>query len=212
MGPMDCPASLAGRGARPARISRQLRDAIVDGRLRPGDRLPPTREMAGRLAVSRNTVAAAYERLTAEGFLVGRVGAGTFVGTEPVGRTRPRAAPRGSVEPRRIWTTIPDAVSGEPALPYNFRVGTPDGRLFPLQAWRRLLGRELTPAALRPASYEDPAGHAGLRAAIARYFGVARSVRAAASDVVVTQGAQQALDLIGRVLVGPGSCVAVEEP
>ncbi|MFC7646028.1 GntR family transcriptional regulator [Streptosporangium lutulentum] len=94
--------SLTGRGDLTARIYRQLLEAILDGRLRPGERLPPTRELAQRLDVSRTTVTVAYERLTAEGFLVGQVGAGTFVGTEPLNRTRPRKAPTGSgVRPRR---------------------------------------------------------------------------------------------------------------
>ena len=87
----------------------------------------------------------------------------------------------------------------------------PDVRLFPLESWRRLVTRELRRARLG-ADYADPAGHAGLRAAIARHVGMARSVQVAADDVLVTNGAQQALDLVGRVLVEPGACVAVEEP
>jgi GntR family transcriptional regulator / MocR family aminotransferase len=214
--------SLTGRGDLSARIYRQLLDAILDGRLRPGERLPPTRELAQRLAVSRNTVAVAYDRLTAEGFLVGRVGSGTFVCTESFGRSpsgsaqRRRSAPDapgGGVVPRRLWESVPvpDEVDAAPA-PYDFRVGIPDARLFPYETWRRLLSRELRPAALGTAGYGEPAGHGGLREAIARYIGVSRSVHAGAGDVIVTNGAQQALDLVGRVLVEPGACVAVEEP
>jgi len=210
---MDVHVSLAGRGDLAVRIYRQLFDAIVDGRLRPGERLPPTRELARRLDVSRNTVAVAYERLAAEGVLTGRVGAGTFVGREPVPRAQPRHAPSGAVRPRRLWASIPAPAELTTAAPtYDFRVGVPDARLFPLDTWRRLVARDLRPAAVRSASYGEPAGHAGLRAAIARHIGVSRSVQAAADDVLVTQGAQQALDLVGRVLIEPGSCVAVEEP
>ena len=164
--------------------------------------------------MSRNTVAAAYERLMAEGFLVGRVGAGTFVCTEPLSRARPRKAPGGNaVQPRRLWRSMPgpEFATGTPP-PYDFRVGTPDVQLFPFETWRRLVARELRPGAVRSADYDNPSGHAGLRTAIARYIGVSRSVRASADDVLVTQGAQQALDLIGRVLIDPGDCVAVEEP
>ncbi|MBO3752042.1 PLP-dependent aminotransferase family protein [Streptosporangiaceae bacterium NEAU-GS5] len=200
--------TLEGRGDRAARIYRQLREAILDGRLRPGERLPPTRELAERLDVSRNTVAVAYERLTAEGFLIGRVGAGTFVSRTQA--TRSRKAPTGSgVQPRRVWPSLGsfDALDG----PYeiDFRVGMPDPGLFPLETWRRLVGRELQRIDAR---YGDPGGHPALRAAIARHVGVARSVRASADDVLVTNGAQQAFDLIARVLIDPGSCVAVEEP
>ncbi|MFF0310945.1 PLP-dependent aminotransferase family protein [Streptosporangium sp. NPDC004379] len=252
---MDVHVSLTGRGDLSARIYRQLREAVLDGRLRPGERLPPTRELARRLEVSRNTVSIAYDRLTAEGFLVGRVGAGTFVCDEPPGRTLPRSAPAGGdVLPRAFWrfaapeprtgtaalpepeartaalreprtgaTALREPETGAAALrdpgtgaavppPYDFRVGVPDPELFPLETWRRLLARELRAALVRPAGYADPAGHPGLREAIARYAGVSRSVRAGAADVLVTAGAQQALDLVGRVLIEPGDLVAVEEP
>jgi len=210
-----------------ARIYRQLLDAILDGRLRPSSRLPPTRDLARRLAVSRNTVAVAYERLIAEGFVSGRVGAGTFVSAQPqpLGRgAQTRHAPAGAgVHPRKLWESMPALAgmsgpsSGAVAIPYDFRAGVPDSKLFPLTSWRRLVARELRPQAARGAIYGDPAGHAGLRAAIARFIGISRSVRAAADDVIVTHGAQQALDLIGRVLIDPGAngngtVVAVEEP
>jgi GntR family transcriptional regulator/MocR family aminotransferase len=207
---MDFHVSLAGRGDLSARIYRELLDAIVDGRLRPGERLPPTRELAQRLDVSRTTVTDAYERLTAEGFLVGRVGAGTFVSDQAVKRASRRAA-GGAARPRRLWESIPPA-GVDSALPYNFQLGVPDGTLFPLETWRRLVARELRGKVMLDARYADPSGHAGLRAAIARYVGVSRSVNAGGDDVLITQGAQQALDLVGRVLVEPGDCVAVEEP
>ncbi|AHH96511.1 PLP-dependent aminotransferase family protein [Kutzneria albida] len=210
----DFHVSLDGRGDLADRIYRQLLAAILDGRLRAGERLPPSRELAQRLAVSRNTVTVAYDRLTAEGFLVGRVGAGTFVGDVAPGQAEARAAPSGTgIRPRELWRTLRTPSSTSDAPPrYDFRVGTPDARLFPLQVWRRLLARELRHTTLDAFNYGDPAGHAGLRAAIARHVGVSRSVRSGAEDVLVTQGAQQALDLIGRVLVEPGEVVAVEEP
>ncbi len=213
---MDVHVSLEGRGDLSARIYRQLLDAVLDGRLRPGERLPPTRELARRLDVSRNTVGVAYERLAAEGFLTGRVGSGSFVCTEPLGRVAARQAPSGAaLQPRRVWSSLPSmaAMTTPPLVqPYRFEVGVPDARLFPFTAWRRLVARELRPEAVGSSSYHDPAGYEGLRAAIARFIGVSRSVRAAASDVIVTQGAQQAVDLVGRVLIEPGSTVAVEEP
>jgi GntR family transcriptional regulator / MocR family aminotransferase len=211
---MDVHVTLGGRGDLSVRIYRQLFDAVTDGRLRPGERLPPTREMARRLSVSRNTVSLAYERLAAEGVLEGRVGAGTFVCALPRPRPSARRAPSGvSVAPRRVFRDLPAVWRGaEPALPFDFRAGNPDPQLFPYADWRRLVARELRPSAFRQTDYGDPSGHAGLRAAIARHVGVARGVRADAEDVLVTQGAQQALDLVGRVLIEPGACVAVEEP
>src|SRR5689334_3223039 len=100
---MDFHVSLDGRGDRSTRIYRQVREAILDGRLRPGERVPPTRELGERLGVARNTVAVAYDRLTAEGFLVGRVGAGTYVYSDG-DRTRSRRAPDGAgLRPRAVW-------------------------------------------------------------------------------------------------------------
>ncbi|MEV4802773.1 PLP-dependent aminotransferase family protein [Nonomuraea sp. NPDC049421] len=198
--------SLDGRRDLAAQVYRQLLDAILDGRLRSGERLPPTRELARRLEISRNTVALAYDRLVADGFLVGRAGAGTFVSAEPV---RGRAAPKGVVRPRTVWQDLPLPPAPSPAARYDFRVGVPDARLFPMETWRRLVARELRVSA---AGYADPAGHEPLRAAVSRHIGLSRSVHAGPEDVLVTNGAQQALDLIGRVLVEPGTVVAVEEP
>jgi GntR family transcriptional regulator/MocR family aminotransferase len=211
---MDVHVALAGRGDLSVRIYRQLFDAVADGRLRPGERLPPTREMARRLAVSRNTVALAYERLAAEGILEGRAGAGTFVSAVPGPRGARRAPSGAAVSPRRVWSALPPVWRGAaPEVPpFDFRAGNPDPHLFPYATWRRLVARELRPSCFRQTDYGDPAGHQGLRAAIARHVGVARGVRAEAEDVIVTQGAQQALDLVGRVLIDPGACVAVEAP
>ena len=216
---MDIQITLAGRGDRSARIYRQLRDAVLDGRLRPGDRLPATRDLAGQLGVSRNTVAAAYDSLTAEGFVAARVGDGTYV--EAVAERRSagrRQAPRGrEVAPSPRWQGL--AAGGGPGLGvpraggrYDFGVGMPDPALFPWQAWRRVVSAELRPRPGRDRGYADPRGDAGLRDAVARYLGVSRSVKASADDVLVTQGAQQALDLVARVMLVPGSVVAMEQP
>jgi GntR family transcriptional regulator/MocR family aminotransferase len=205
--------SLAGRGDLSARIYRQLHEAVVDGRLRGGERLPPTRELARRLDVSRNTVALAYERLTAEGFLVGRVGAGTFVCANPPAPVTPPATGEGAVPPRPVWRDLaaPGDTGTEP-LPYDFAVGVPDVSRFPHEAWRRQVNRRLRDLPAIEARYGDPAGHAGLREEIARHIGLSRSVRVGPEHVLVTSGTQQALDLVGRVLLEPGACVAVEEP
>ncbi|MER7213369.1 PLP-dependent aminotransferase family protein [Streptosporangium sp. NPDC000239] len=211
---MDPHVSLGGPGDLASRIYRQLREAILDGRLRPGERLPPSRELARRLGVSRNTACTAYERLTAEGFLLPRVGAGTFVAepTTPAGAVR-RGAPQGrGVRPRPFWDDLPDTAESPEPPRYDFRVGRPDGDLFPLATWRRLLAAELRASTVRTSGYGEPAGHPALREAVARHVGLSRSVRADAGDVVVTQGAQQALDLVGRILIEPGDRVAVEEP
>lgn len=210
---MDLHVSLTGQGDLSARIYRQLHEAIVAGRLAPGERLPPTRELAAHLSVSRTTVTVAYDRLTAEGFVVGAVGAGTFVCATPPTSAHPRQPRHGDdLRPRPGWPTVSTVDGPAPAMEFDFRVGVPDARLFPMAAWRRLLTRQLRDRDPADAGYGDPAGHAGLRAAVARQIGLSRSVLVGAEDVVLTQGAQQAFDLIGRVLVGPGDHVAVEDP
>jgi GntR family transcriptional regulator/MocR family aminotransferase len=203
---------LVGRRDLAGEIFRQLRRAILDGRLPAGGRLPPTRELARRLSVSRTTVAVAYDRLTGEGFVTARVGAGTFVSEVAAGpRDQPRPA-GGALRPRPVWDSIGvPAVFDRPAA-FDFRPGLPDARLFPYQTWRRLLARQLRPAAVGDGSYGDPAGHPGLRQAIARHVGVARAVQTTPGQVVVTNGTQQAVDLVARVLLEPGDRVAVETP
>jgi GntR family transcriptional regulator/MocR family aminotransferase len=202
---------IAPEGSRTAAVYRALRAAIVDGRLPAGSRLPPTRTLAADLGLARGSVAGAYERLAAEGYLSAKVGAGTFVAFERINRTSRRAG--GSLKPRPGWVFEALPTSGGAAAPtYDFRVGIPDAGLFPYDAWRRLLTAETRLKANSLGTYAEPSGHPALRAAIARYLGVSRGVSASAEEVVVTNGTQHALDLIGRVLITPGDVVAVEEP
>jgi GntR family transcriptional regulator/MocR family aminotransferase len=208
---MEMHVSLVGRGDLTGEIYRQLRRAILDGRLPPGGRLPPTRELARRLSVSRTTVAVAYDRLVGEGFLTARVGAGTYVSDGLAGVTRRAGRAGGALRPRPVWDSVEPFVF-EREAEFDFRPGIPDARLFPYQTWRRLLARELNPAAVGAGHYADPAGHLGLRRAIARHLGVARGVQATAEEVVVTNGTQQAVDIVARVLLAPGDRVAVEDP
>ncbi|MFF2052380.1 PLP-dependent aminotransferase family protein [Leifsonia sp. NPDC058194] len=209
---MELHVALEGRGDRADRIYRAVRDAVLDGRLRPGERVPPTRELATRLEVARATVTTAYERLTAEGYLVSRVGSGTFVATV-TGATGSRRPVAGAARPAPAWRDRTDPLWSEPRpVAYDFGVGTPDPALFPLTDWRRFVDAELRGRLLRTAHYGDPAGVERLRAGIARHLGLARSVVAGADDVLVTSGAQQAFDLIGRVILRPGDTVAIEDP
>jgi GntR family transcriptional regulator/MocR family aminotransferase len=209
---MDVHVSLVGRSNLTAEIYRQLRQAILDGRLRPGDALPPTRELARSLNVARSTVTAAYDGLAGEGFVTGRVGAGTYVadlGAPP----KPRHEARHDVlRARPLWddVRVPTAFLRTPH--FDFRTGIPDGSLFPHQTWRRLVARELRNSSFAPGMYGHPAGHPGLREAIARHIAVSRGMEVSPDDVTITNGTQQAIDLVSRVLLDPGDTVAVEDP
>ncbi|MCA0025896.1 winged helix-turn-helix domain-containing protein [Mesorhizobium sp. B263B1A] len=100
--------SLVGRKNLSGEIYRQIRRAVLDRRLRPGDPLPPGRELARTLAVSRATVTVVYERLAAEGFVTSRQGSGTFISelVVPAGREKTGRRSTGVLQPRQIWEAI----------------------------------------------------------------------------------------------------------
>jgi len=206
--------SLVGRSDLSGEIYRQIRQAVLDGRLRPGERLSPTRELAAALRVSRSTVTVAYESLLAEGFATSHTGAGTFVSHQLEAR-RPASKTRRStvraIQVRKVWETISPATVFVRAE-FDFRTGLPDTSLFPHRAWRRVVARALRSREMVAGLYEDPAGNCDLRAAIVRHIGISRSISASPDDVIVTNGTQQALDIIARVLLESGDVVAVEKP
>ena len=196
-------------------LYRQLRGAIEAGTLAPGSRLPPTREHALSLGVSRNTLLWAMARLQAEGYVTARVGDGSYVAAAlaPQAGVRvplpplPQLSRRGQAiaETHARWQ--PPLVA---ALP--FRIGAPEVASFPYALWDRL-ARQIDPRERqRLAQYLDPAGHAPLREAVAQWLWVARGVRCDAGQVLVCSGSQQALDLIARLLLDPGDEVLVEDP
>jgi GntR family transcriptional regulator/MocR family aminotransferase len=206
--------SLVGRTDLSGEIYRQIRQAILDGRVRPGERLSPTRELAAALRVSRSTVTVAYESLLAEGFATSQTGAGTFVSHQleakrPASKTR-RSTVR-AIRVRGVWETIPPPTVFVRA-PFDFRTGLPDTALFPHRAWRRVVARAVRSCKTAAGVYENPSGNRDLRMAIARHIGISRSVSASPDDVIVTNGTQQALDIIARVLLEPGDVIAVEKP
>ena len=211
---MDLHLDLSGSRGHRDEIYRQIRAAVLDGRLRDGDLLPPSRELAHQLAVSRTTVTAAYERLTAEGFLTGRVGAGTYVRSGAAPRpVEPSSSSADGIQPRPEWTAVPS-----PPLPFtdppefDFRAGVPDVRLFPFDTWRRLTAQILRGSQAERLTYGEPQGDPRLREELARHLAVSRNVRVSPDQLVISSGAQQTIDLIARVLLRPGDLAAVEDP
>jgi len=203
-----------GPDGRVARIYRALREAVLDGRLATGDRVPASRDLAGQLGVARGTVTAAYDRLTAEGFLESRPGSGTYVADvslEVPDRGSGRRARAGAVRPLPLWDEDPRPRAPRSRRLHDLAIGLPDPALFPLEVWRRLVSAQLRRSRLEEATYGGR-GSFRLQSEIARFLGLSRSVVASAEDVVVTAGAQQAIDLVARVLVAPGTVVAVEDP
>ncbi|CAH2397167.1 GntR family transcriptional regulator [Mesorhizobium ventifaucium] len=203
--------SLVGRKDLSGEIYRQIRRAVLDRRLRPGDPLPPGRELARALAVSRATVTVAYERLAAEGFLTSRQGSGTFVSELVTPAERERRRPTGTLQPLPIWEAMSPPVTFETAR-FDFRSGLCDASLFPHRSWRRSVTWALRSGETTAGVYEHPAGHHDLKVAIARHIGISRGIAASADDIIVTNGTQQALDVLARVLLASGDGIAVEDP
>jgi GntR family transcriptional regulator / MocR family aminotransferase len=217
----DLRLQLPPRGSRTVleAMHRQLRAAILDGRLQPGLRLPATRVLAHVAGVSRNTAMAAYELLLAEGYVESRQGAGTFVAASAMRPPRPAPAAPWARRSLVLKLQPPWRDAAAPALPnatpvrFDFRPGYPDPRDFPFDIWRRLTARALRRAGQTGAAFGDPQGDARLREGIAAHVSATRAVACTAGDVVVTAGAQQAFDLLARLLVAPGrTVVAFEDP
>ncbi|HEX9103779.1 MAG TPA: PLP-dependent aminotransferase family protein, partial [Polyangia bacterium] len=176
-----------------------------------------TRSLARDLSVSRIPVVTAFQQLSAEGYIEGRVGAGTFVSPAfptpaPSGRDA-RHAPQVRPGPRRL-PPEPLAAPVEPWLDCwgAFRVGQPALDQFPAQAWTRIVARRARSLPRRHMSYGDPMGLLPLRAAIADHLRTVRSVRCRAEQIMIVSGSQQALTLVGRALIAPGDAVWIEEP
>ncbi|GHH65104.1 GntR family transcriptional regulator [Promicromonospora soli] len=210
---VDLAVDLSSRTGRTDAIYRALHAALTTGRLPAGERLPSTRDLARDLGVSRASVATAYERLIAEGFLETRTGAGTFATTAASDAPPVRHRSPGALRPRAGWRWAVHPASGDAPVPaHDFRVGIPDASLFPFDTWRRLLAAESRAGGPAAGSYAGPAGLPRFREAVARYVAGSRGVRAGPDDVIATTGAQQALDLVSRVLLEPGDVVAMEDP
>ncbi len=211
-----------GSGAVMRVLHRELRSAILDGRLKPGLRLPSTRILADSWGVSRNTVMGAYDLLLSEGYLFARHGAGTYVAEAlPVRAERaPVTEEPGKAPDRRLsefWQSPPPYLmrSWSSTSPSHmlFRLGVPDTASFPYHIWRRLLARSLRSLAKVPAAYVEAEGRPLLREAIANHVSFARAVACNCDDVVVTAGTQQAFDLLAKILITPGrTTVALEDP
>jgi len=194
-------------------VYQQLRAAIEQGTFAPGARLPPTRTHAQVLGVSRNTVLWALERLRAEGYVRARVGDGSYV-ADGLPASAPPPAPATPALSRRGTLIADTALRWQPPLASAaaFRIGAPEVASFPFALWDRLARQAGDAQRQAQAQYLDPAGLPALREAIAQWLLVSRGVRCDASQVLVTSGSQQAIDLVGRLLLDAGDEVLVEDP
>lgn len=202
-------------------LHRQLRAAILERRLPAGFGLPSTRRLAGVLGLGRNTVVAAYDLLVAEGLVSTRAGTRPRVIAPPPagqramhGRDDPQPGREHDLRIAPPWR-VPAAriVHPRPLPARSFRTGVPEDRGFEHDTWRRLTARALRTLSRSPFHYGPPEGLAELREAIAGHVAFVRAVVCEPDDLVITSGAQQAFDLLARLLVTPGRTkVAVENP
>ncbi|MPW17621.1 aminotransferase class I/II-fold pyridoxal phosphate-dependent enzyme [Paraburkholderia sp. CNPSo 3157] len=226
--------AVEGRHDLAGQIYRQLRAGIIEGRLAGGTQLPSTRDLATQLGVSRKTTLDVFERLLAEGFLNARAGSGTFVaeglqrlpaehsaharaaqgalGTH--GLHGASAAAQSSARAQPVWSAVPEVLGPQPTLgtSFDFIGGITDKSHFPFDVWRRCVNHALRVQSRGRGIYRDAAGEQELRLAISRYLAFSRAVASNWEDVIVTQGAQHALDLIARVTLRPGDVAVVEDP
>lgn len=206
-------------------IGEQVRRAILERRLAPGQRLPSSRLMASELDVARGTVLLAMDQLIAEGYVAAQAASGLSVATDlpdemltaPRGQpARPPANDDAAIPAlsRRARTMLRDAapIFGFEETPLAFPTGQPDREAFPFALWARLLEREWRRPSWAVASALHPFGHAGLRAAIAEYLGAARGFTCTPGSIVVTTGVRQSLSLLAWLVLDPDEAAWIEEP
>jgi GntR family transcriptional regulator / MocR family aminotransferase len=196
----------------------QLRAAILSRRLRPGTKLPSTRELASQLGVSRSAAVIAYEQLLAEGYTSGRHGSGTFISPDlpepiegnPQRRKKPDAAAASKAVPMQPLGDFVDVTVQSDARPFNLGRTLIDHRT--LELWRKLSARTFRSLDASHFGYSDPRGTLELRKAICDYLQAARAVRCDPEQIVVTAGTQQAIDIVIRILPNRNKEVWVEDP
>ncbi|MGH9162188.1 MAG: PLP-dependent aminotransferase family protein [Vicinamibacteraceae bacterium] len=193
----------------------ELRGAILTGRLGRGTRLPASRDFARQHSISRGTVVSVFERLQAEGYVTSRIGSGTWVtgGVSADASRAHRVTPPSSV--RRVvaayrrpkaWVDLP-AVRGRP-----FQMRDPALDEFPATLWGRIAARRARALRSWLFTEDDGRGYRPLREAIAGYLGSSRGVQCSPDQVVIVTGAQQALDLLARLLLRRDDPICVEDP
>ena len=198
-----------------------LRGDILGGRLRPGSRLPATRDLATQYGLSRGTVVSAFEELKSEGYLHGSRGSGTYISSvlpENLLQVAPQARQRLSSikqQPRRLsgYALRVQPFSNLESRPTRaFRANLPALDLFPSKIWTRIAERRLRRLSIPQLLGCDTMGYLPLRVAVADYLNTSRGTRCNPQQVIIVSGTQEALDLAGRLILNPGDEVCLEEP
>jgi GntR family transcriptional regulator/MocR family aminotransferase len=199
-------------------IYARLRARILNGAYGAGVPLPSSRALAEELSVSRTIVVLAYEQLHAEGFVTGRGGSGTFV-SEQLQHQRPQCEQPPVRMPLSRFGQAAETARSRVALvrprALRFRYDFTHRRnitTFPFEAWRRVLIRKARETPYRQLDYGSAAGSDALREAVAAHLRRARGMNCDATQIVIVNGSQQALDLATRVLLETGDRAVIENP
>ncbi len=208
-------------------VFEQIRQMIVDGRLKAGDPLPATRELSMQMGISRNTAMLAYDRLIAEGYVYSKPYVGTFVSenlhegvsSEPPIAIRATSKVNGKSSdlpgPQRSRQFLRTHSLQNPhskRLTADFWVGRPDPASFPVKAWSRQIWKQLQRSSTALTQYNDPSGLEALRFAISDHLGPARGIAVEADQIIIVGGCQDGFNLIARLLVEPGTPLVIENP
>ena len=198
-----------------------LRTEILEGRMRPGTRLPGTRDLAAQYGLSRGTIVDAFEQLKSEGYVQGSVGSGTYVSNvlpdelfRPDTGARTQTPARG--KPRRSISEYGRRVTPFPVLEMRpsraFRPNMPALNLFPTALWAQVAARRLRRASTGLLLGCDPMGYRPLREAVADYLSISRGAKCVPDQVAILSGGQEAIDLVARLFLNPGDRVCMENP
>lgn len=202
----------------------QIRELILNDKLRSGDSVPASRALSEQLGVSRNTVILAYEQLLSEGYIESRPNVGTFVSSDLPERVMAATSQSGQAEHQandNYGDTHPLSCSvgaqmvispNRGKLDFDFWVGRTDASTFPANEWRRILDAKVRYGGARLAEYQDPQGLPELRQAVADHIGPARGVSARPEHIIVVNGSQDGLSLISRVFAGYARTFVHEDP
>ncbi len=196
-----------------------LRGEILEGRLRPGARLPGTRDLADQYGLSRGTIVSAFDQLKSEGYVEGTAGSGTYVSrvlpddllkVARVGRAS--GAPPVKRKLSNYAKRITEPVPFDGTRPRAFRTDLPAIDLFPTTLWAQLAAKRLRRLTAKHLIGSESLGYAPLRRAISDYLTASRGVNCDPDQIAVVSGVQDALDLTARLLLNPGDIVCVEDP
>lgn len=190
-------------------LVRKIRDAIQTGKLRSGDRIPPSRKLAKELQIARGSVVNALEILMAEELLIARRGAGVFVADLPSPPVRLPDVERAEFPLPLPPVPDPD-IDRIDRTGIDFRPCRPSVAEFPLNLWKRCLAR----AGSKPLSpdYGDPLGSPGLRQCISDYLRRSRGLAFSTEDIIITNGILHGLSLISDLFLARGDKVVIEDP